>query len=329
MRHARGCLDYLAVVEALYASSPSEDDWVQGIAEVACRTLDRGRGVNVWTYDLNVPTSERVRAFHGAGADTAFERGARRFLAVMPPRFIPSFYSASPPVEVMSRIFSRQPPTAEMIAAMAESTVGDAIGVRGHNPDGRGVTLGVATVGTSRIAPRERWVLTRIGLHMAAAARLRMHAPESWLDTAEAIFSAKGRLEHTGAQAEGGDLPPALPEAVEKRVAANAVRTEPAKALELWRALVDGRWSIVDHADRDGKRFILARRNAPAVREPAALTARERMVAVYAAWGHSNRLISYETGISEAAISSALASVLRKLRLRSRAELIRFFGSDA
>lgn len=328
MRRARDRRDYLGILEALYAPCPSEADWVRGVAEAGHRALDRGRGVNVWTYDLNVPGSERLRTFHSEGADVPFDRGARRFLTVMPLPLVRLFYSASPPAELMSRIFSEVSPTAEMVEAMAESGVGDAVGLRGHNPDGRGVTLGVATIGPTRIAPRARWLLTRLALHMAAAARLRLRAPRQWLETADAIFSAKGRLEHVSVDPEGASLPRAVPEAVEKRLAANAVRNEPAKALELWRALVAGQWSIVDHADRDGKRFILAQRNAPTVREPAALTARERLVAVYAAWGHSHRLIGYETGLSQASISLALTSALRKLRLRSKGDLIQLFGSS-
>jgi DNA-binding CsgD family transcriptional regulator len=276
----------------------------------------------VWTYDLNAPAHERVRASHYAGGDPDLQQQSQRFLGAMSPQLVRAFYSASPPVEAMSRVFSQAPPTPEMRDAMAGASVADAIGLRGHNPCGRGIILGVATIGAARIAPRTSSVLTRLALHLAAASRLRFEGPTRWFETADAIFSAKGRLEHVGCDAEGAK---ALPGAVKKRLAANAIRSDPAKALELWRALIAGQWSIVDHADRDGKRFILARRNAPDVREPAALTARERLVAVYAAWGHSNRLIEYETGLSQTAISVALTAALRKLRLRSRADLIQWF----
>ena len=56
--------------------------------------------------------------------------------------------------------------------------------------------------------------------------------------------------------------------------------------------------------------------------EPAALTPNERLVVVYAVWGHSTKLIAYEVGFSPAAVSSLLSAALRKLRLRSRAELL-------
>jgi DNA-binding NarL/FixJ family response regulator len=51
------------------------------------------------------------------------------------------------------------------------------------------------------------------------------------------------------------------------------------------------------------------------------------MAALYASWGHSGKLMAYEIGVSEAAVSSLLASVLRKLRLRSRADLVGLFGT--
>jgi DNA-binding CsgD family transcriptional regulator len=327
MRSKRARSDYLAIVEALYASYASDSEWVQAIAEVACPMLDQGLGINVWTYDLNVPLAERIRAYHSAGSSAELDASARRFLTSMPAEVSRVFYPPNPPVQVISRIFRLAAPTPEMISAMGMGGVADAFGFRGHNPDGSGIVIGAPTRGPARMAPRTKAVLTRIALHLAAAARLRQRAKvASWLDAADAVFTARGRLEHVGAPCGDPELASsALPSAVEKRLAAGAERADPVRALDLWRALVAGRWSIVDHVDRDGKRFILARRNDPAVREPAALTARQRLVAVYAAWGHSNRLIAYETGLSQSAISTELRTVLRKLRLSSRAELAPLF----
>ena len=44
-------------------------------------------------------------------------------------------------------------------------------------------------------------------------------------------------------------------------------------------ALLEGRWSLVDRFDSDGRRFIVAYRNPPGVLNPRRLTAREREVA--------------------------------------------------
>ena len=103
-------------------------------------------------------------------------------------------------------------------------------------------------------------------------------------------------------------------------------RADPEEALGLWRGLVDGTWSLVDHCDSDGKRYVLARRNEPGVRDPKALTQRERSVAAFAAMGHQDKFIGYLLGISAGTVSEHLQSARRKLGLTSRAELIRRFA---
>ncbi|MBI5481662.1 MAG: helix-turn-helix transcriptional regulator [Deltaproteobacteria bacterium] len=100
-------------------------------------------------------------------------------------------------------------------------------------------------------------------------------------------------------------------------------RGAPADGVAAWRALVAGRWSLVDHFDHDGRRFLVARRNDPRVRAPVALTLRERQVAGYACLGHSNKLIAYELGLSPTTIATHLERAARKLGVASRPELIR------
>jgi len=83
------------------------------------------------------------------------------------------------------------------------------------------------------------------------------------------------------------------------------------------------RWSLVDRFDSDGRRFLVARRNEPDVRDPRALSPRERQVAAFAALGHSNKLIAYTLGLSASTIATHLAAAMRKLAVRSRVELAR------
>jgi DNA-binding NarL/FixJ family response regulator len=103
---------------------------------------------------------------------------------------------------------------------------------------------------------------------------------------------------------------------------------EPERALELWQGLVQGRWTLVDTVDTDGKRFVLARRNAPRPRAFDKLDAEERCVLSYAAFGHSNKDMAYELGCSMNAVSATLSRGLRKLGLRSRTELAVVFGAQ-
>jgi DNA-binding CsgD family transcriptional regulator len=96
----------------------------------------------------------------------------------------------------------------------------------------------------------------------------------------------------------------------------------------LWRGLLAGRWSLVDHFDTDGRRFLLARKNDPDAPAPDALSARQRQVTFYASHGWSNAEIAYALGLAENTVSAHLHQSLKKLRL-SRSELIRLAGEFA
>ena len=60
----------------------------------------------------------------------------------------------------------------------------------------------------------------------------------------------------------------------------------------------------------------------------AALSQRERQLVAYAAFGHANKFIAYELGISEASVSTALGSAAAKLGAGSRVELVRMLAPD-
>jgi DNA-binding NarL/FixJ family response regulator len=67
----------------------------------------------------------------------------------------------------------------------------------------------------------------------------------------------------------------------------------------------------------------------PELHHPAQLLPEERHVVALIALGHPLKLIGYELGLSAAAISEVASRVLRKLRLRSRAELVALFSGVA
>lgn len=94
------------------------------------------------------------------------------------------------------------------------------------------------------------------------------------------------------------------------------------RSVELWSALLDGLWTIVDQFDSGGRRFIVARRNEPRVVERGRLSCRERQVLELAACGHANKVIAHDLGIPHGTVASALARAMRKLGVGSRAELV-------
>ncbi|MBW1757554.1 MAG: response regulator transcription factor [Deltaproteobacteria bacterium] len=98
--------------------------------------------------------------------------------------------------------------------------------------------------------------------------------------------------------------------------------TDPEKALQIWKALVRGRWSMVDWFDTDDRRFVLALPNAPDVSDPRGLSEREGQVVAYAVLGQANKMIAYRLGLSRSRVSMLLRAAMRKLDVQTRTQLV-------
>ena len=99
-------------------------------------------------------------------------------------------------------------------------------------------------------------------------------------------------------------------------------KSETARALLLWEGLVRGRLTLVDWFDVDGRRFILVKPNTVRPRCACGLTAREQEVAMGAALGESSKLTGYRLGISPSRVSTLLKAAMRKLGVRTKAQLV-------
>ena len=106
-----------------------------------------------------------------------------------------------------------------------------------------------------------------------------------------------------------------------------AVRASPEEALSMWGGLVSGRWSLVDRFERDGRRFVVARKNAPDPSMPLALDLRERQVLGHMVQGDSAKLTAYTLGVTSSTVSATRRTVLLKLGVRSVAELGALLGA--
>jgi DNA-binding NarL/FixJ family response regulator len=104
------------------------------------------------------------------------------------------------------------------------------------------------------------------------------------------------------------------------------MRRDPDAALDLWEALVRGRWSLVDHFESDGRRYVVAHRNEPGGDDPRGLSTRERDVAELVGRGYAPKEIAYALGLSRSTVDNALGRARRKLGIGSLAELADFFA---
>jgi DNA-binding CsgD family transcriptional regulator len=199
--------------------------------------------------------------------------------------------------------------------------------------DGAGEIAVFSTVNARRAmvddAARRMW--QRVAIHLAAGRRLLGRPSSAEAPDVEAVLDPGGSLTHAVGNATQPGARDVLRSAVKSmdQARTRSGRRDPLQALDLWRGLLAGRWSLMDHFDSDGRRFVLARKNDPDVPEPRALSRRQRQVAFYASLGWSNQEIAYALGLSENTVSAHLRTSLKKLGVATRAGLVRWANEVA
>jgi DNA-binding NarL/FixJ family response regulator len=200
------------------------------------------------------------------------------------------------------RLFGALPEHEAIFLDTTGRAIADCVYVVAHSGTGLCVALGAGLAERRATTAAERARFARLAAHLGAGLRLR--------ESLAAGESPRGVLR----------------DAVRSRAPVQP-RDGTSAALDLWRGLITGRWSLVDRFETDGKRFIVAHPCDPAVGDPRALTPREREVAEHVGLGRPNKVIAYALGVSLAAVSNAVASACRKLGgLRGRSELAGFFA---
>ncbi|MGB8329044.1 MAG: LuxR C-terminal-related transcriptional regulator [Polyangiales bacterium] len=210
----------------------------------------------------------------------------------------------------------------------------DQLAITAVDPNGFGISFCVPLPEVTKLTGTDLATWQMIGAHLVSGFRLRqsLEAAHDALvrqtpfpNNAEAVLDPK-KFAITDAVGEAAN--PSMAEFVREaaclidRARGRLRRDDPRKALEIWRALVEGRWSMVDWFDSDGRRFVLAHRNPPDLKDPRGLTDREHQVATYAALGETSKLIGYRLGISQSKISASLRSAMHKLGVQTRPQLV-------
>jgi DNA-binding CsgD family transcriptional regulator len=315
--------DVLSVVEAAYRVEEPEEQWVAGIVRAAKSLIDVGLGVFACLYDASGPTGIDLRTFSHEGLKNGVTaEGMLTALAQTPKKYVdhrwrvrPCGYSSElPGFDELSTLESYWHPHG----------IADIFAVVGADPTGHGCYLGAARPKRSKLDGQGRAIWSRVAAHLAAGFRLRRALGSSVLDGAEAVLTPSGKIEHAEGEASEASARDSLRAAVLRveRARGKMRRTDPAEAVEEWRGLVAARWSLVEHFESDGRRYMVARRNDPDAAGFDALTRRERQVLGYAALGHSNKLIAYELGVSASTVGVLFLRAARKLRGRNRAEVV-------
>jgi DNA-binding CsgD family transcriptional regulator len=319
--------------EAAYDLELGDEAWLPTVLKRGLPVLDQGLGVACMNYDRPPDGGPvELRGVHiGSGPRDFAERHLRAL-------------ESTPPEVLREQLRPGGADTASNNCGGDLGQLDHYISHLGYGKDVLYITavdgsgVGVAVVAplpeVTSLSPQEseRWQM--LAAHLEAGHRLRrgLTAPDavdepaaSLPHQAEAIFDAKSfRITDAVGRAKESTATKRLREAAiaVDRARGSMRKSDPEKALQIWKALVRGRWSTVDWFDTDGRRFVLAIPNSPNVMDPRGLTERERQVVAYAAFGQSNKMIGYRLGLSRSRVSLLLRTAMRKMGAKTRAHLV-------
>jgi DNA-binding CsgD family transcriptional regulator len=308
------------VVEAAYdLGGADERGWAQQILRAFRGRLDLGMGVCAYV-------SDEKRPFEALAAIGVPDGWAEAMAALMQSPVGPLLMRARRPAITGSDSVGKRVWTANDAMRLWHSMgIHDGLGIIASDGTGRVMQLVAPMPAVGRLAPKVAGQFEQAAAHIAAGWRLRRQAsgdPCAVLSPSGAVLHAEGRARERDARESLRAAAVAI-----DRARGRLRRTAEDEALTMWRVLVSGEWSLIDQFDRDGRRYMVARKNEPYLRDPRALTLRERQVLAATALGHSVKLIAYELGISPSMVSRLRGRAMRKLRLESLLDVVRLMST--
>ena len=315
----------ISVIEAAYSLEGTDAEWLGRILDAASPDFDSGEGMNAFMCRVGETSLELGPAYVERRLDPKWSERVAELNRTIPDAFFKLLtHSAVLCGGFMEMSLRHAPVLADHLQTTAAATgILDALTIFAQDGEGHAINVGSPIRREVRVHPRVNGIWRRVGVHLASAMRLRRHffmkdAPrEALLEPSGAIAHAEGRV-RTDLKAR--EL---LSDAVDgvERARTRRERQAPERALEMWRGLVGGEWSLVDHWEQDGRRYLAAYRNRPQVADPRALTRHERLILRFAALGASNKEIAFTLGLSVSSVSVAMSGILQKLGCRRRGDL--------
>jgi DNA-binding CsgD family transcriptional regulator len=325
--------DEIAVVEAAYGLNGTESQWLEGLARAASLQVRGHCGVAAVSVQVE-GASPRLRKVACCGGPPTLPEAVTAYMRLARPEALARTCGASPCSTVGAILGPDELEADPASRVLFDLGIRDAMGVVGLDPGGFLVVLATYFPCTTTLSRKtvSRW--SRVASHLAAGFRVRRGLRAAELDAArvspvpgsEAVLSPNGRLEHAEPAAQKARA--ALTRAVlNVKDARGALRREdPDGALEAWKGLVAGRWTLVDHVDTDGKRFLVARKNDAAAPQLSGVSPLECRVLSARARGLPLKLIAYDLGLSMGCVSKHLHSGMTKLGLSHDGELAILFN---
>jgi DNA-binding NarL/FixJ family response regulator len=332
-------VDPISVIEAGYRLEGTEERWLARLAKAARPLLEGGHGVYAYRFDMSgsqVPYELSQVVVLGTDprhVEEVFAAGGRHIdpSVLRKLHTLPKSRAVPRSLQAAGASFREWglPQPEPIVELRRRWGVDDYLALCTIEPGGHGVAIVGPQRHPRRFTRRTCHLWARVAAHVAAGRRLRaaLDAAGEAADAAsgaEAILTSSGRVEHAEGAAKATNARLVLQRAVlaQERARTRSGRQDPEASTRAWTALVSGRWSLVDHFESGGRRYLVARPNPLPVPDPRALTERERAVAHLAVLGKSNKLIAYELGIHASTVANHLAAAMRKLGIASRTELV-------
>ena len=338
------------VVEAAYDVGPDDAAWFPTLLEVGDRLFEKGFGTGIRVVERPVdggPIKNR-ELYTSPNMPSDWNETVLAMFQVLPPKFL-EIRSRPGTAHTQSELWSIYQdererlgyfgdysdvgamPGAEVIQKAVALGHKDALIVTAVDPYGVGFYFSLHLPEVTTLTEKERARWRMLAAHLTAGFRLRHGLSDEGVvgsselpGGAEAILDPKDfRVTDASGRASDTSAIETLREAAIRvdRARGRLRKNDPEESLEVWWALLNGRWSFVDWFDTDGRRFVLAHPNAPNVGDPRGLTEREAQVVAFAALGETGKLISYRIGVSVTMVSRALRSAMHKLGVKTQAQL--------
>jgi DNA-binding NarL/FixJ family response regulator len=297
----------LEVLETVYDLGIDKHAAFRGIARAAADATSTGP-IGVCTYhpadglpDLGASHFERADEQYVL----TFVQGARSLPRVMRH----SLLSLAPTV------ITAQSEHVDRFPSRLRSNVREMIllTIMGNTGDGGSLSVAFGDPKVRNWSPALLHQAGMIAQHLAAAWRLR--AALSHGDVAPVIAAelrTDGAALDLSREASTRTARDRLRHAVIRRERARAGRRS-SDELDLWPALVAGRWSLIDAYTASGIRYIVAYENPSGAASLRALTEREQVVLEHVLAGRSGKWIALELGVSEPTVARTFHLALRRL----------------
>jgi DNA-binding CsgD family transcriptional regulator len=319
--------DLVGIIESVYQFEDDASSWIRRILECLAPWVGDGLGLFGFAYVISPSVEIHPGAFAAVGCSKDMVSDLPRVATLHDPEFVRAGY-----IQADLGVASAMPGwhASKGREYAVQDGIEDVWGINGRNPADLGCMLCINRKHEGAPSLRDQRVFSRIAAHLAAAHRLRDRLQlADATQRAEAIIAPDGKIQHAVGDAKGRRSRDDLHAAARSldRIRATLRKKDPELALEKWKGLVSARWTLVDHFESDGRRYILAQENQPDPASAPELSPREQQVLANAALGRSNKEIAYALGLAHSTVRVLMNRAAAKLRATSRGELVERYNA--